>query len=104
MPSLTLELFRRAIDEKLQIVCVYDGFPREVCPHVAGYGPMGGEHALVYQFAGQSSKGLSPGGDWRCFELHLVRNAVLREGSWHTGLRHSKQQSCVRRVVAEVAF
>ncbi len=104
MPSLTFELFRKAIDEKKQVVCLYHGLPREVCPHVIGYSMNGGEHVLVYQFAGRSSQGLPSGGEWRCLELAHVREAEIRFGDWHTGHKHTRPQKCVQRIVAQVSF
>jgi len=104
MPSAVFELFRQAITEKKQIVCTYHGLLREVCPHVVGLGPHGGERALVYQFAGQSSKGLPRGGEWRCLELFHVRSPVIRSGEWHTGMRHSRPQNCVSRIALEIPF
>lgn len=104
MPSAVFELFRQAIAEKKQIVCSYEGFPREVCPHAIGYNQHGGEQALVYQFAGRSRKGLPYGGEWRCFELALVRSATAKDGQWHTGPRHTRRQTCVQRVILEVPY
>ena len=104
MPSAVFELFRQAIADKKQIVCTYHGLSREVCPHVVGYGPGGSEHALVYQFAGQSSKGLPRGGEWRCLELFGVRAATIRDGEWHTDTKHTRPQTCVTRVVLEVDY
>jgi len=102
--SANFELFRQAIAEMKQIVCSYDGYSREVCPHVIGYDPSGTEHALVFQFAGGSASGLPRGGEWRCLELWKVRNAQLRDGDWHTNYSHSKSQVCISRVVAEVRY
>ena len=53
-------MFLKAIREKQQIVCVYHGLPREVCPHVLGRGKDGEAKALTFQFAGRCSKGLPP--------------------------------------------
>ncbi len=102
MGSPVFELFRAAIVAKRQIVCSYNGYPRALCPHMLGYGKTGDEMALTYQFAGTSSKGLPPGGAWRCFELARVRDAQTVDGEWHTGA-FRLQQTCVATVVAEVA-
>ncbi|RNJ51159.1 hypothetical protein D1O30_17695 [Methylocystis hirsuta] len=103
MPSVTFEAFRQAIVSKKQIVCTYHGLIREVCPHTLGYNQAGGEQALVFQFAGQSSKGLPPGGEWRCLDLSQVNSVSARDGQWHTAPNHSLPQTCVARVTAEVS-
>ena len=77
-----------------QITCFYRDHYREICPHVLGHTD-GQEKALTYQFAGQSTSGLPPGGEWRCLFLEQVRDARIRDGVWHTGHRHTKAQACV---------
>ncbi len=101
MPSATYRLFRAAILERKQIVCVYDGCRREVCPHVLGHTGRE-EMALTFQFGGESKSGLPPGGEWRCFALADVRNASLREGPWRTGRQHGQPQVCVAVVDLDV--
>ncbi len=103
MPSDVFELFRRAIAEKKQVVFDYQGLRREACPHTLGY-KHGNEHALVFQFAGQSSRGLPPGGEWRCVDLHGVAFPMIREGQWHTAPNHSRPQTCVDQIVEEVVY
>jgi len=63
MPSATYQLFREAILSAKQITCDYQGYHRELCPIILGH-TLGRERALVFQFGGQSSQGLSPGGNW----------------------------------------
>jgi hypothetical protein len=65
MPSRTYDLFAEAMADRKQILCTYDGYPRELCPIVLGHSREE-EKALTYQFGGRSSKGLPPGGQWRC--------------------------------------
>jgi hypothetical protein len=101
--STVFETFHAAISQKKQIVCTYQGLIREVCPHALGYNHHGGEQALVFQFGGQSSKGLPPQGEWRCLDLSRVTNASIRDGQWHTSYNHSRPQTCVARVVAEIS-
>ena len=66
--SPTYDLFARAIIERRQIVCVYEGHPRELCPIILGHS-RGEEKALTFQFGGSSNSGLPPGGQWRCLWL-----------------------------------
>ena len=62
----------------------------------------GDEMALVYQFAGGSSQGLPPSGEWRCLRLGSVKDAKARLGAWHTGFSHLRPQTCVKRIEFEV--
>ena len=101
MSGTTFDLFHRAILERRQIVCVYDGFGREICPYILGY-KAGKPVALVYQFGGGSSRGLRPGGDWRCFMIDNVSDARLRDGPWQGDAEHRTRQSCVDDVFVDV--
>jgi hypothetical protein len=94
VPSPIYQLFVEAITGRKQIFCTYDGYARELCPHILGH-TKGEEVALTYQFGGQSSRWLPPGGEWRCFSLSKVRNARLHDGPWHAGSRHTRPQPCV---------
>ncbi len=101
MASTAYRLFRRAIIERQQITCMYDGYFRELCPHVLGH-TKGEEKALAYQFVGGSRSGLPAGGEWRCLFLAQVRDTRLRAGHWHTGRRHGTTQTCVENVDVNV--
>lgn len=101
MPTSTFDLFCKATAEKKQVVCTYNGYVRKVCPHAVGY-KLNREQAMTFQFAGGSSKGLPPGGEWRCLELSKVTGATIQDGPWHTDNNHSRPQTCVDHVVVEV--
>ena len=59
--SAASELIAKAILEKKAISATYQNRYREMCPHTLGY-KNDKEHALMYQFGGDSKSGLSPGG------------------------------------------
>lgn len=101
MPSRTYELFRHAMAERRQIVCRYGGRRRELCPVVLGLTD-GEETALTFQFGGDSTSRLPPGGEWRCLRLAKVSDVVLREGPWRAGSSHRRPQGCVREVDLDV--
>ena len=102
MPSQTYQLFRRAILEEKQVVRVYHGRTRELCPLILGHSD-GVEKVLAFQFGGESTQGrLPPGGEWRCLFLSDVREARLQDGPWHEGLEHRKTQSCVKDVDLDI--
>lgn|SRR5574337_90820 len=99
-------IVRQAIITKQQVLATYDGFRREMCPHVIGY-KNGKAHALFYQFAEGSKKGLSvPGSpaNWRCIRIDELSNVTTRQGPWHTADSHTQKQTCVDEVDAEVAY
>jgi hypothetical protein len=61
------------------------------------------EKALVFQFGGSTSKGRIPApGEWKCFRLEEVREAVLIDGNWHSGNRHSEPQHCMKMVEYDI--
>jgi hypothetical protein len=102
MPSETYNLFLRAMRERQQIVCTYQGYPREICPILLGRTGLE-EKSLVFQFGGRTSSGsVAPPGAWKCLKLKEVENAVLRVGPWHAGDQHSAAQSCMKMVEYDV--
>ena len=100
-PSAVYQLFARAMRERKQIVCSYDGYLRETCPVILGHS-QGKEKALTFQFGGGSKSGLPPGGEWRCLFLSRIRAATLRDGPWHAGSSHAQPQGCVEEVDLDV--
>ena len=101
MPSATYAFFRRAILERKLIACTYQGKRREVAPHILGFKNRV-EKALVFQFGGESNSTLPPGGEWRCFALKDVVDAVTQDGEWHTGPSHRTTQACIDIVDVDV--
>lgn len=102
----TLELVCEAIRDKKQIVATYQGHVRVMCPHVVGH-KNGKLQALFYQCGGTSSSGLEPVGsprNWRCIPLVAMTDVAIQEGEWATGNDHTQRQTCVDRVIEEVAY
>jgi hypothetical protein len=89
----TYALVRQAIEQRRQVHATYGGLRRRMCPHVLG--TKGGQpRALFFQFAGDSGRGLVPGGDWRCLPLAGLTEVTLHDGPWHTRA-HSEPQRCI---------
>jgi hypothetical protein len=101
MPSADYELFEEAMRSRKQVLCMYGGYLRELCPIILGHS-QAQEKALTYQFGGQSKSGLPPGGEWRCLWLSKVSNARLRDGQWFAGSSHARPQGCVEVVDLDV--
>jgi hypothetical protein len=99
MPSSTYNLFRNAILAEQQVVCIYGGRHRELCPHIIGTNRAGEESVLAWQFAGQSSGKLP---QWRCLRLANVRSARARSGPWHEGGSHKMTQKCVTEIDLDI--
>jgi hypothetical protein len=97
MPSRTYALFAEAIRHRKQILCMYDGYARALCPIILGHSD-GEEKALTFQFGGDSRSGLPRGDEWRCLFLSKVTHAELRDGAWFTGSGHTRPQGCVEDV------
>ncbi len=94
---------REAIANKQPVRVRFKGADRDVCPHVIGH-KNGGQKVLTYQFAGYSSSGLPPGGEWRCMFISDIASVAVIDGAWHTGTGHSRPQTCVDEVDLEVVF
>ena len=99
MPSATYTLFRNAILGEQQVVCLYDGRTRELCPHIIGTNKRGEEVVLAWQFGGDSS---GPLPQWRCLKLANVSKARPRAGRWHEGRSHQKTQTCVSGIDLDI--
>ena len=99
--SETFRLLHKAILERRQITCLYDGHRREICPYILGH-TGGKEKVLTFQFAGESSSKLPSGGQWRCFSLEGISELRMREGRWHGGSSHRAPQKCVDVVYIDV--
>ncbi|MBZ5499842.1 MAG: hypothetical protein LAP85_25865 [Acidobacteriia bacterium] len=98
------ELIAKAIKERLQIKAVYENYPREMCPHILGW-KNGVMRVLSFQFGGSTSKGLPPGGDWKCMEVGKLMHISLQAGTWHagsTGGWHRKPQTCIDQIIIQV--
>src|SRR5689334_1294290 len=91
LPSCVYDLFSQAMRLQKQILCLYEGRARQLCPIILGHSN-GLEKALTYQFGGQSRSGLPRGGQWRCLWLGKVSNVQLRDGPWYTGNAHTQPQ------------
>jgi hypothetical protein len=100
-PSPTYNLFAEALVGRKQIVCMYGGYRRELCPVILGHS-QGEETALTFQFGGQSNRGLRRGGEWRCLHLSNVSDVKLRDGPWLAGSSHKQLQGCVDSVDLDV--
>ncbi|HEV2127092.1 MAG TPA: hypothetical protein VGR22_00560 [Thermomicrobiales bacterium] len=94
---------RQAILDKHQIIATYRGHRRKRCPHVLGT-KGGRRQALFFQFAGSSSSGLPPGGEWRCIPIDQLADVVVQPGPWHTRTGHIRPQTCIDVVDAEMAY
>ena len=99
---MTYAVLRQAILDRRQVTCVFRGHYRELCPHVLGRGKDGTEQVLSFQFGGQSSSRLPPGGEWRCMPVAEMKDVKSHDGPWQTGSGHSRPQTCVRDVDVEV--
>jgi len=102
MPSTTHALFLDAMRHRRQIICLYQGHRREICPIMLGRTGIE-EKAMVFQFGGSTSSGTValPGG-WKCFRLTEVTDAEMREGRWHAGSEHSEAQHCLKMVEYDI--
>ena len=100
--SDTYVLVRQAIIDKHQVIGVYGGHRRELCPHAIGT-KRGRAQAIFIQFGGSSSSGLGrPEDNWRCLAIDELTDVTVRDGEWHTAPNHSRPQTCVDVIDVEV--
>lgn len=99
MPSVQ-ELIVSAIEQKLVVTAMYQGYERIMCPHIIGH-KKGVLNALFFQFAGGSKSGLPPGGQWRCIHVDDLTQISCAPGEWHTKDDYAPS-SCVDNIIAEV--
>jgi hypothetical protein len=99
--SATYDLFLRAMRERRQVVCLYQGHPRVLCPAILGH-TRNAETVLAFQIGGTGSKPLPRGGAWKCLKLAEVDGATLRDGDWFSGDQHGAAQTCVESVDYDV--
>jgi hypothetical protein len=102
--SRNFDLVREAVENRQQVFALYRGHRRQMCPHVLGW-KNGRRQALFYQFGGTSDSGLQWDGspmNWRCIPVDDLKDLRLVDGPWHTAPNHSRPQSCVDSIVAEV--
>lgn len=101
MQSASFQLLHRAILDRKQVVCMQGGYRRAICPHILGH-KNGREVLLAFQFGGESSSKLPPGGQWRCFSVDDLNFVSLQDGPWHSGNAHKTVQTCVDEVYVDV--
>lgn len=101
----TYDLVKKAIINKECVTCFYNGYLRKMTPHVIGL-KNGTKQALFYQYAGDSSKGLSldPTRNWRCIPIDKIENLEINNDIFQTANNHSKTQTCVDVIDVEVSY
>lgn len=107
MVTATYDILREAILHKRQVVAMYKGVRRELCPHILG--TKGDRvYCLFYQFGGESvSRGPmhpGPSGNWRCIPIEGMSDITTREGAWHTAENLDKSQWCVDEIHLEASI
>jgi hypothetical protein len=105
MPSI-YEVIRQAIITKNQVIGMYDGYMREMCPHLLGLRESVA-FALFYQFGGDDSEPLAQDGDpanWRCIAIEQLAHVTIREGEWHTAAIRAQDRECVGKIDVKVAL
>ena len=97
MPSARYRLWFDAIRNKRRVCYIYQGKPREGCPHVLGLDKDGEEKVLVYRIV--------PGGSqpqWRCLFVAETAIAGPALGPWLEASSHKQRNSCIVDVHIDV--
>ena len=85
---------RQAIEQKLQLVAVYKGKRRYLCPHVLGTKKQKAQ-ALFFQFGGDANSVLPADGEWRCLPLEGLEILELVEGEWYSSEHLGRYGNCI---------
>lgn len=94
------QLILSAIKNKQQVTAIYQGQYREMCPHIIGT-KNGKQHALFYQFAGESNSGpITPNSkdNWRCLAIDQLTDIKLKKGEWHTYNNYNQKDRCIDNI------
>jgi hypothetical protein len=97
MPSARYREWFDAIRNKRRVCYMYQGKPREGCPHVLGLDKDGEEKVLVHRIV--------PGGSqprWRCLFVAETAIAGPAHGPWLEGNSHKQRNSCIVEVHIDV--
>lgn len=100
------QIIRQAILDKSSISAIYQGYYREMSPHVIGT-KNGREQALFYQFGGESGSGtIVPNSkkNWRCMSINELTEVKIIDKDWHTAENHNRPQDCVEIIDVVVQF
>ena len=100
---MSYALIRQAILDRTCVSANYQGSRRHFAPHCIGLGKDRAEHVMGFQYAGGSSKGLPPGGQWRCFRVADLSNVSCNSDSWQSSPDHARPNTCVVQVDVQVA-
>jgi hypothetical protein len=101
--SQAYDLLRDALDKRISYFGVYDGFNRQFCPHIIGWKD-GEEQTLCWQYAGESSRPLPIGGQWKCFTISKFAQLATTNEPWHAGQpgRTGVPSSCVDQIDLQI--
>ena len=90
---------RDAIRERRCLSGLYKGSLRHFAPHALGTASDDTRKVFVFQYAGESSGGLPPGGEWRCFLIDGLSSVRANGDRWRTRSNYSlRRQHCLARI------
>ena len=78
------DTLRLAIEKHRCVTMLADGLRRDVAPLAIGFKGTQ-KKVLTFQFKGDSSSGLAPGGAWRCFLIENIAWVKLNDEPWQSG-------------------
>ena len=106
MSSKSVEIIKKAMDERKSISAYYDKFFRKLSPYELGT-KKGKYQCLFYQYGGESSKGIINGKssyNWRCLKIDkLERIQILDEPLQKPGIvSHKRPSYCVDNIIKQI--
>lgn len=95
---MVYNIIKQAILHKQSLTGTYQRRIRHFSPHAIGQSDDGQTNVMAFQYGGDSSKGLPPGGEWRCFEVEQLSGVSVNGDAWQTGNGFSSPNTCVTRI------
>ena len=93
------DVLSTAIRDKQCLTGLYAGAVRHFAPHALGTTTDGAPAVFVFQYAGETKRGLPIDGEWRCFQLDRLSHLQVNEHRWRSRSNYSlKRQTCLAEI------
>ena len=106
MSSKSLEIIKKAMEERKSISAYYEGYFRKLSPYELGT-KKGKYQCLFYQYGGESSKGIINGKskyNWRCLKLDKLEQIQILDEPLEKPeiVSHKRPSYCVDNVIKQI--
>lgn len=108
MSSKSVEIIKKAMDERRSISAYYGRYFRKLSPYELGT-KKGIYQCLFYQYGGESSSGNINGkskSNWRCLKLNKLEQIQILDEPLHKPdiITHKRPSYCVDYIIKQIYF